>query len=159
MNICSYLSSICALSFILSSHIPYIPSDLHFILILPSLTIHYHSTITYSAQGHLSRTADIATSDPRTWDFEKLTTNFTEKQIAEATLPLNPKTQGSLISFSITKKLLMYQIHRGIARYHDWESIEIIGSWVHVIHVSHNPICSFKLALESYLKHIFSPKD
>ena len=93
LNICStyvviYLPFVPWVSSCLQ-HIPYIPSDLHFILILPSLTIHYHSTITYSAQGHLSRTADIATSDPRTWDFEKLTTNFAEKQIAEATLPLN----------------------------------------------------------------------
>lgn len=104
------------------------------------ITVHDHSAIAYpvTLQRHLSRTADIATSqfwnESLTWDFEKLTTNFALENSSWSSFATESlwrrcsKTQKSLISFSITKKLWMCQIHRGVARCHDWESIEIIDS-------------------------------
>lgn len=124
--------------------LPWVSSCLHIswiVQVVVNISFHDHSTVTYSRtpQRHLSRTADMATSrgkisgtaDSRAGDLEKLTTNFAlenrsrSNSSTESLWGRCPKTRGSLISFSVTKKLSLCQIHKGIARCQDWESIEI----------------------------------
>lgn len=107
--------------------------------------IHNPATSLVKDRRHCHLTGkNSETTNARTWDLEKLTSNFAleNRSWSNSSTKLLwrrcPKTQRSLISFSITKKLSMCQIHRGIAQ----------------CHVTHNAIFSFELALESCLKQI-----